>query len=130
MSCKTTLHAARNFDAHKIQSLDQRLPDKIDNQNVEELPVRILFRDDAIAVVKEIESLRERERIFRERCRLERDHNLMGNFVEAQREVHQFPNVVRFVEKCCQLRIVQHFLNAGEVEGGIAFAQLEEDVVG
>src|SRR5947199_10209906 len=91
------LHTARDCDAHQVQSFRESLTHEIHNNDVEKLPRSILFGNDPIPVIKQIESLREREGILRKGRGLERDDNLMAYFVDTHRKVDQFPDVMRLI---------------------------------
>src|SRR5206468_4947478 len=123
------LHPARDFDTHQVQGFGERLTHDIHYENIEKFPVHIRFGNDPIPVIKEIESLSESERMFRQSRRFKRDEDLMPDLVHTQREIDEFPDIIRLVEIYPQFRIVQHFLDTAEIEPGIALAQFMEDVI-
>src|SRR5437667_118052 len=125
----SALHPSRDFDTHQVQGFGERLTHDIHYENIEKFPVRILFGNDPIPVIEEIESLSESERMFRQSRRFKRDEDLMPNLVHTQREIDEFPDIMRLVEIYPQFRIVQHLLDTAEIEPGIALAQFMEDVI-
>src|SRR5215813_878177 len=92
------LHPARDFDTHQVQGFGERLAHDVHYENIEKSAVHILFGNDPIPVIKEVEALSERERVFRQSGGFKRDNDLMANLVHTQREIDEFPDIMRLVE--------------------------------
>ena len=60
------LHTAGNFNAHQVKGLRQSFAHQIDHEDIEQASGGVFFRYDPVPVVEEIESLSQRERVFRE----------------------------------------------------------------
>src|SRR4051812_34350100 len=89
------LHPPRYFDPHQLESFRERLPDEIDDGQVEQPAILVLFMDDAVPVIEEAETLRKRECVFRESRWFERAYGLTRHFVETRRGIHDLPDIVR-----------------------------------
>src|SRR5262245_3887170 len=60
------LHTAGNFNTHQVKGLRQSFAHQIDHEDIEQASGGVFFRYDPVPVVEEIESLSQRERVFRE----------------------------------------------------------------
>ena len=89
--------------------------DDIYNRQVKQLTARILFRNDLVSVIEEIETLRERERVLGRCCGFKRRNGLGRDLVETRNSENELPDVVGFVEKTverCFGQVPREILNS------------------
>src|SRR5207302_8320905 len=98
MSVKTgecMLHPFWHLNAHEVQRLLQRLSYELDDCQIEHAFVFVVFVDDAIAVVKQTEALRQTESVLGQGGGFEGVDDLTADIVEARRRVYHVPDIDR-----------------------------------
>ena len=85
------LHFFRRFDSEQFERGDKLEFDKAAELQQEYLLVCVLFGEDAMPVVEEVERLRELERVFRDKGWFLRTHCGFDLGAEGSCEQHHFP---------------------------------------
>src|ERR1051326_5545993 len=80
-------------------------------------------------MVEEVEPLRERKSVFRQRRRLERSNYLIVCLVEPQRQIDHFPDILGFIQISFKLRVVEHLLDLRKIKLSVGLTELVENVV-
>ncbi len=124
------LHPARNLYTHHVECPRQGLPDQFHDRQVKHPAAGILFRDDFVVVIEEVESLREGKRVFCGRCRLQGDDSLRGDLIQAGDGVDKLPDIVGFIKEAIYSHLRQKSRQILDVELFVQVRHLPQDVAG